>query len=313
MKKKVIALILALAIGSSASVSVATCTKTPAEAVKSVKAALTSAVANSQCGVLLGKIPAASSCSRQSNTVNKNCSANSKSACNVSSCPANSENTYSAASASEKASCSSKSLSEARSASNAKSGNQRTCSSSSNCGSSCGGCNYSSTSGKALNDILNSFYANAGFCGNTSKAAPKPSSSASKSLKSNSYSTFQNEVVQLVNAERKKAGLSGLAENASLMKTATIKSEDMAKNNYFSHTSPTYGSPFDLMKKFGISYHAAGENIAMGQKTPEQVMKAWMNSPGHRKNILNPSFTKIGVGVAKNSENQYYWTQHFIG
>lgn len=119
--------------------------------------------------------------------------------------------------------------------------------------------------------------------------------------------------MQLVNAERKKAGLSGLAENAPLMKTATVKSEDMAKNNYFSHTSPTYGSPFDLMKKFGISYRAAGENIAMGQETPEQVMKAWMNSPGHRENILNPSFTKIGVGVAKNSENQYYWTQHFIG
>lgn len=311
MKKRVIALILALAIGSSASVSAATCTKTPAESVKSVKAALASAVANSQCGVLLGKISAASSCNRQSNTANKNCSANSKSACNVSSCPAkpaNSENTYSAASVPEKASCSSKSLSKTRSASNAKSGNQRTCSS-----SSCGSCNYSGTCGKMLNDIFNSFCANFGFCGNTSKAAPEPSSSASSSSTSNSYSTFQNEVVQLVNAERKKAGLSGLAENAPLMKTATVKSEDMAKNNYFSHTSPTYGSPFDLMKKFGISYRAAGENIAMGQETPEQVMKAWMNSPGHRENILNPSFTKIGVGVAKNSENQYYWTQHFIG
>lgn len=97
------------------------------------------------------------------------------------------------------------------------------------------------------------------------------------------------------------------------MKTATVKSQDMAKNNYFSHTSPTYGSPFDLMKQYGVSYHAAGENIAMGQTSPAQVMDGWMNSAGHRANILNSSFTKIGVGVAQNASGQYYWTQHFIG
>lgn len=97
------------------------------------------------------------------------------------------------------------------------------------------------------------------------------------------------------------------------MKTATLKSQDMAKNNYFSHTSPTYGSPFDLMKKYGISFHAAGENIAMGQTSPSQVMNAWMNSAGHRENILKASYTKIGVGVAQNSSGTYYWTQHFIG
>ena len=97
------------------------------------------------------------------------------------------------------------------------------------------------------------------------------------------------------------------------MKTATIKSQDMAQNNYFSHTSPTYGSPFDLMKKYGISYRTAGENIAMGQTSPSQVMNGWMNSEGHRANILNSSFTKIGVGVVQNASGRYYWTQHFTG
>lgn len=87
----------------------------------------------------------------------------------------------------------------------------------------------------------------------------------------------------------------------------------MAKLNYFDHTSPTYGSPFDMMKQFGISYRTAGENIAMGQTSPQQVMQGWMNSSGHRANILNSSFTQIGVGIAKNAKGQYIWTQQFIG
>lgn len=84
----------------------------------------------------------------------------------------------------------------------------------------------------------------------------------------------------------------------------------MQRNKYFSHTSPTYGSPFDMMKKFGISFRTAGENIAMGQRTPEEVVNAWMNSSGHRQNILNPNFTHIGVGYVENGN---YWTQMFIG
>jgi len=87
----------------------------------------------------------------------------------------------------------------------------------------------------------------------------------------------------------------------------------MAKLNYFDHQSPTYGSPFDMMKQYGISYRAAGENIAMGQTSPQQVMQGWMNSPGHRANILNASFTQIGVGIAQNAQGRYYWTQQFIG
>ncbi len=127
------------------------------------------------------------------------------------------------------------------------------------------------------------------------------------------YSAFQTRVLELVNAERAKAGLNSLKMNTELSKVATLKSQDMAKNNYFDHNSPTYGSPFDMMKKFGISYRTAGENIAMGQTTPEQVMNGWMNSSGHRANILKASFTEIGIGIAKNSSGRLYWTQQFIG
>ena len=88
------------------------------------------------------------------------------------------------------------------------------------------------------------------------------------------------------------------------------KSRDMSANNYFSHTSPTYGSPFDMMKKYGITYRYAGENIAMGQQTPEEVVKAWMNSAGHRANILNANYNYIGVGYVSQGN---YWTQDLIG
>jgi uncharacterized YkwD family protein len=148
-------------------------------------------------------------------------------------------------------------------------------------------------------------------------APAKSSSSATTSSQApsagSSYSAFQNEVVRLVNQERAKNGLGALSVDSALTKTATLKSQDMAENGYFSHTSPTYGSPFDMMKQFGITYRTAGENIAMGQTTPAQVMEGWMNSPGHRANILQSSYTKIGVGVAQNSAGRYYWTQQFIG
>ncbi|MDF2545197.1 MAG: safA [Anaerosolibacter sp.] len=123
---------------------------------------------------------------------------------------------------------------------------------------------------------------------------------------------FEKEVVRLVNVERAKNGLQPLKENWELSRVARYKSMDMRDKGYFSHTSPTYGSPFDMMKSFGIAYSTAGENIAMGQKTPADVMKGWMNSEGHRKNILSPSYTEIGVGYAVNSKGSTYWTQMFI-
>jgi len=126
--------------------------------------------------------------------------------------------------------------------------------------------------------------------------------------------TIEKQIVTLVNQERAKQGLAPLTNNNSqLSNVARTKSKDMADNNYFSHTSPTYGSPFDMMKQFGITYSAAGENIAMGQPTAASVMTAWMNSPGHRANILSANFTEIGVGIAKDSSGAIYWTQDFIG
>lgn len=123
---------------------------------------------------------------------------------------------------------------------------------------------------------------------------------------------IESEVVRLVNIERSKKGLQPLKENWQLSRVARYKSADMATKNYFSHTSPTYGSPFRMMESFGIKYSAAGENIAYGQKTAQQVMTAWMNSPGHRSNILSPSYTQIGVGYATNKSGTPYWTQMFI-
>ena len=122
--------------------------------------------------------------------------------------------------------------------------------------------------------------------------------------------SYEQQVADLVNAERAKAGLPALKLNWELSRVARIKSQDMHDKKYFSHQSPTYGSPFDMIKKFGISYRAAGENIAQGYATPQAVMTGWMNSPGHRANILSASFTQIGVGYFKDGN---YWTQMFIG
>ncbi len=121
---------------------------------------------------------------------------------------------------------------------------------------------------------------------------------------------YEQEVVRLVNAQRAQNGLKPLAENWELSRVARYKSADMASRRYFSHESPTYGSPYQMMRSFGISFRSAGENIAYGQRTPAAVVGAWMNSSGHRANILSSSYTQIGVGY---HEAGNYWTQMFIG
>lgn len=121
---------------------------------------------------------------------------------------------------------------------------------------------------------------------------------------------FESEVVRLVNEIRVKNGLNKLTDDWELSRVARYKSQDMKDNKYFSHTSPVYGSPFQMMKNFGISYRTAAENIAKGYSTPEAVVNGWMNSSGHRANILNGSFTKIGVGYVSGG---HYWTQMFTG
>ncbi|MFD1928286.1 CAP domain-containing protein [Sporosarcina siberiensis] len=130
-----------------------------------------------------------------------------------------------------------------------------------------------------------------------------------EAVTNNSISAIENAVLNLTNVERKKAGLSALQVDSKLMNSARQKSTDMATNNYFSHTSPTYGSPFDQMKANGVTYKSAAENIAAGQVSAEEVVKAWMESPGHRQNILAADFTHIGIGFDKNGN---FWTQQFI-
>lgn len=124
----------------------------------------------------------------------------------------------------------------------------------------------------------------------------------------NNLSEFEQQVLDLVNQERSKTGLGSLSRSEELSKVAMVKAQDMYNNNYFDHHSPTHGSPFDMMKEFGITYNTAGENIAKGQTTPTQVMKDWMNSPGHKANILNNSYTHIGIAFYNNT-----WVQVFTG
>lgn len=139
------------------------------------------------------------------------------------------------------------------------------------------------------------------------KTEEKPKQEQSQS---SALSQFESQVVELTNQERAKNGLQPLQADNELSKVAREKSRDMAVNGYFDHNSPSYGSPFDMMKSFGISYRTAGENIAQGQRTPQEVVNAWMNSSGHRANILNGDFTHIGVGFVEQGN---HWTQQFIG
>ena len=127
-----------------------------------------------------------------------------------------------------------------------------------------------------------------------------------------SLTADEKEVFDLINAKRTAAGLSALKVDAELQNVARAKAEDMVKNNYFSHTSPTYGSPFDMMKSFGVSYKTAGENIA-GNSSNTGAVNAWMNSEGHKANILNSSFNYTGVAVVKSSKYGKIFVQMFIG
>lgn len=125
-----------------------------------------------------------------------------------------------------------------------------------------------------------------------------------------SVSSYEEEVIRLVNGIRIQNGLSALNANWELSRVARYKSQDMVDKRYFSHISPTYGTPFQMLQAFGLSYRAAGENIAYGQRTPQEVVNGWMSSSGHRANILSASYTQIGVGYVADG---HYWTQLFIG
>lgn len=131
-------------------------------------------------------------------------------------------------------------------------------------------------------------------------------------VNTSSLNTDEKEVFNLINAQRTKNGLSALKVDEEVQRVARIKAQDMVDNNYFSHTSPIYGSPFNMLKSFKISYNTAGENIA-GNSSNSAAVTAWMNSSGHKANILNSSFNYTGVGVVTGSKYGKIYVQIFIG
>ena len=124
---------------------------------------------------------------------------------------------------------------------------------------------------------------------------------------------FESELLRLTNLERNKQGLASLTLSSQLTKSARVHATDMATNGYFSHTGLNGSTPWDRAKANGYTYSFIGENIAAGSPTPEGTINQWMNSPGHRRNILNPNFREIGFGYANapNSSYQHYWVQVF--
>lgn len=188
----------------------------------------------------------------------------------------------------------------------------------SNCGNTgnCGNGNDSCADNGACGDNVGA--GNTDSAGNTGSGSGSDSSinggsNSNAGSQDSTTSSYASQVADIVNQERDANGLSSLSYDSSLARLAQLKAEDMAKNNYFSHQSPTYGSAFDMMKTYGVSYRSAGENIARGQKTPAAVMDSWMNSSGHKANILSSSYSSIGVGYAVDSSGRACWVQMFKG
>ena len=142
------------------------------------------------------------------------------------------------------------------------------------------------------------------------KSEPKQNKQTPAQQESGFNSAYEARVLELVNSERKKYGLAPLSSDNGAAKVARLRAREIVKS--FSHTRPDGSSCFTAAKEYGVSYRTAGENIAYGYSTPEQVVKGWMNSEGHRKNILSSTYKSIGIGCYK-SGNTLYWTQFFIG
>lgn len=146
--------------------------------------------------------------------------------------------------------------------------------------------------------------------GNTVAGSPV-AKTPTANTSSSTLTAQEKEMLRLVNEARAKNNVAPLSIDMELTNVARIKSQDMIDNKYFSHYSPKYGSPFDMMKSFGIKYVKAGENIA-GNQSVQNAHNSLMNSPGHRKNILSPDYTHIGIGIKKGGTYGNMFTQMFI-
>ena len=149
--------------------------------------------------------------------------------------------------------------------------------------------------GAVSKEYIKPIYPNSG--GTTSSGGNSSSTNNIDSSDTN-LTTDELEVLNLINKQRTNNGLSALKIDSEVQNVARVKAQDMVDNNYFSHNSPTYGSPFDMLKSYKVSYKTAGENIA-GNSSNTSAVNAWMNSSGHKANILNSSFNYTGIGVVK--------------
>ena len=165
--------------------------------------------------------------------------------------------------------------------------------------------------GAVSKKYVKAIYPSSSSSGNTSSSSSTGNSGTS-GMQTSSMNSDEKEVFDLINKQRTNNGLPALQNDSEVQRIARIKAQDMVNNNYFSHNSPTYGSPFDMMKSFKVSYKTAGENIAANSSNSSAVT-AWMNSSGHKANILNSSFNYTGIGVVSSPRYGKMYVQMFIG
>lgn len=189
--------------------------------------------------------------------------------------------------------------------------NCENCENDNNCAD--GSCNQNGNYTSWQDFVNNFFNHNSGQNNSGNTQTETPPAPVQNEQPSSNIGSYELQVLNLVNEQRANYGLPALKYSTQLEAVAYSHSKDMAQNNYFSHTNLSGQSPFDRMRLAGISYRSAAENIAAGQRTPQEVVNAWMNSSGHRANILNSSVTEMGVGIYSGGSYGVYWTQLFRG
>lgn len=166
--------------------------------------------------------------------------------------------------------------------------------------------------GAVSRKYVRAIYPSSSGSSNSGTGGSSSSENTSSSTETSNMNSDEKEVFDLINKQRTNNGLAALKNDSEVQRVARIKAQDMVDNNYFSHTSPTYGSPFDMLKSFKISYKTAGENIA-GNSSNSSAVTAWMNSSGHKANILNSNFNYTGIGVVSSPKYGKMYVQLFIG
>lgn len=166
--------------------------------------------------------------------------------------------------------------------------------------------------GAVSRKYVRAIYPSSSGSSNSGTGGSSSSGNTSSSTETSNMNSDEKEVFDLINKQRTNNGLAALKNDSEVQRVARIKAQDMVDNNYFSHISPTYGSPFDMLKSFKISYKTAGENIA-GNSSNSSAVTAWMNSSGHKANILNSNFNYTGIGVVSSPKYGKMYVQLFIG